>query len=151
MFWYIRIFGDVYVLPVQPLHFCMMSVSCVLLTNVAVILFWVQMWRIFFSTIMKRSDVEPTDFWRLYFGHISFGTRVTEAVGCWTYGFLMVRLWSSRFMNYVGNSYSKHTIDNFHQKWTDKHMLQDHLISFFNEFICKFNFRFLFFWMPLFI
>ena len=65
-----------------PLHFCVLSVSLILLINSAVI---------FFSTIMRQSDVEPRGYWWLYFGHIFFGMTVihsdVEPPGSWWSGF----------------------------------------------------------------
>ena len=49
--------------------------------------FLVRDWRIFFSTIVIRSDVEPLGYLRLDFGHASFGmsTRQSdiESLGTW--------------------------------------------------------------------
>ena len=69
------------------LHFCVIYVSYVLLMYGTVILFWVRMWRIFFSNNVIWSDVEPAGSWRLDFWHVSFGTSVrrsdVEPPGFW--------------------------------------------------------------------
>ena len=78
--------SDVYVFLVMSMHFLcrllqvfLMSVSCVLLINGAAILLCVCTWSIFFSTIIRRSDVELTGSWRLDFRNVSFGTSVRHS------------------------------------------------------------------------
>ena len=78
--------SDVYVFSVMstysqciPLHFCVMSVSCVLLMNGAAILSWMHMLSIFFSMIVELSNVEPLGSGGLDFGSIYFGTSARQS------------------------------------------------------------------------
>ena len=73
------------------LHFCVTPVLCVLSTNGAIILLWVLIWHIFFSTSVRQSYVELTGYWRLEFWNLSFGTSVrqsdVETPGSWRLDF----------------------------------------------------------------
>ena len=73
------------------LRFGVMSFLCILLINGVAILFWVRTWSIFFRTSVRRSYIEPTSYWGLGFGHVSFSMNLIhsdgEPTGSWQLDF----------------------------------------------------------------
>ena len=61
------------------LHFGVMYVSCVLLTNGAAILFWVCMWYMWFNMSVRPLDVKTPGYWWLEFGKFYFSTSARQS------------------------------------------------------------------------